>query len=110
MNLKPDVQDHTLKTFVISPLFHIYQKEKIELEIAGKMALKVSNNLSAQFRTANIDFVKSLIILVCSDNKYGRNCALDCQCHLKNTVLCDPVSGNCSCKPGWTGQDCTEGK
>ncbi len=51
-----------------------------------------------------------VITLDCLNNKYGRNCALDCQCYVYNTLSCDPVSGNCSCKSGWTGDVCTEGK
>ena len=50
------------------------------------------------------------IYLACSNNKYGKNCGLHCQCYQENTESCDPVSGQCNCKAGWTGDYCTEGE
>nr|XP_006818736.1 PREDICTED: uncharacterized protein LOC102803455 [Saccoglossus kowalevskii] len=35
---------------------------------------------------------------------YGRNCSETCEC--LNNGICDPVTGNCTCKDGWEGDDC----
>ena len=55
------------------------------------------------------NFGKCFIPLDCSNNMYGRNCALNCQCHVKHTLSCDPVFGKCRCKSGWRGDGCIEG-
>lgn len=31
-----------------------------------------------------------------------------CPCNATNTALCDPVTGNCTCKDGWTGATCDD--
>jgi hypothetical protein len=41
----------------------------------------------------------------CSFNTYGQNCSLKCNC--LNSVSCDPVSGFCTCQPGWSGSNCS---
>ncbi|PVD35911.1 hypothetical protein C0Q70_02880 [Pomacea canaliculata] len=43
---------------------------------------------------------------VCTNNTYGTNCSIQCLCNLTNTVSCDPVTGTCRCKSGWTGPTC----
>ncbi|PVD35905.1 hypothetical protein C0Q70_02874 [Pomacea canaliculata] len=42
----------------------------------------------------------------CTNNTYGQNCSHQCQCNLDNTVSCDHVSGNCTCKLEWEGATC----
>ncbi|XP_059159686.1 G surface protein, allelic form 168-like [Physella acuta] len=43
---------------------------------------------------------------VCDANHYGSNCNKTCSCNMTNTVDCDDVSGDCTCKPGWSGANC----
>uniref|UniRef100_A0A2C9JE69 Cubilin n=1 Tax=Biomphalaria glabrata TaxID=6526 RepID=A0A2C9JE69_BIOGL len=42
----------------------------------------------------------------CDSLHYGTNCAMDCQCHVNNTLDCDDINGTCTCRHGWTGQKC----
>ncbi|XP_025082455.1 multiple epidermal growth factor-like domains protein 6 isoform X4 [Pomacea canaliculata] len=42
----------------------------------------------------------------CVNNTYGTNCRTQCQCNVTNTVSCHHVTGNCTCKQGWTGPNC----
>ncbi|XP_060593463.1 multiple epidermal growth factor-like domains protein 11 isoform X2 [Ruditapes philippinarum] len=48
----------------------------------------------------------------CEEGKYlvpGTSAACqDCSCNWNNTDSCHPKSGSCSCKPGYTGNQCTE--
>lgn len=41
--------------------------------------------------------------LLCPDGYYGVNCSETCPCV---EGRCDPISGNCSCYPGYVGQLC----
>ncbi|XP_062574342.1 cell death abnormality protein 1-like, partial [Saccostrea cucullata] len=38
--------------------------------------------------------------------KYGDNCEEDCPCNTYNTEFCDMETGECVCKPGYTGFSC----
>lgn len=42
----------------------------------------------------------------CFNNTYGPNCTYQCQCNFNNTVSCHPVTGNCTCSPGWADPRC----
>lgn len=46
--------------------------------------------------------------LDCENGRYGDKCSLNCTCNVENTILCDKVTGNCTCKPGWEGIYCTD--
>ncbi|XP_052777286.1 uncharacterized protein LOC128214704 isoform X2 [Mya arenaria] len=48
------------------------------------------------------------ICTVCRAGLFGKNCENTCGCNIENTVLCDHVTGNCTCKQGWSGGDCTD--
>lgn len=41
---------------------------------------------------------------VCSQGKYGLDCAQDCPCH--NNGTCDRFTGTCSCTAGYYGHTC----
>uniref|UniRef100_A0A8W8NNA6 SRCR domain-containing protein n=3 Tax=Magallana gigas TaxID=29159 RepID=A0A8W8NNA6_MAGGI len=43
---------------------------------------------------------------VCPYMRYGKGCKLLCTCNNKNTLSCDPETGECICKPGFTGYSC----
>ena len=43
----------------------------------------------------------------CTDFTFGSKCSQSCQCNKTNTVSCNPVTGQCSCKLGWTGLNCS---
>lgn len=43
-------------------------------------------------------------ILVCEEGYFGNGCKGVCVC--RNNATCNPISGACSCKPGWRGQHC----
>lgn len=38
---------------------------------------------------------------VCPNGTYGSECASTCKC--KNGATCDPVTGACTCAPGYKG-------
>ncbi|KAG1679193.1 Protein draper [Nymphon striatum] len=42
----------------------------------------------------------------CPKNNYGEDCGEICQCNEQNTEVCHPWTGECNCKPGWTGKRC----
>ncbi|XP_062610599.1 scavenger receptor cysteine-rich type 1 protein M130-like, partial [Saccostrea cucullata] len=42
----------------------------------------------------------------CPRMKYGDNCQEDCPCNSYNTESCDMETGECVCKPGYTGFSC----
>jgi len=37
---------------------------------------------------------------------YGDNCTSVCTCITANTNTCVPADGSCTCKSGWTGNNC----
>ncbi|XP_060591770.1 fibrillin-1-like [Ruditapes philippinarum] len=45
---------------------------------------------------------------VCELFKYGTNCEDICTCVRENTDSCDPKTGQCYCKNGWTGDKCDD--
>lgn len=49
---------------------------------------------------------KLVSILECSEGLYGENCSFNCSCSTYS--VCDSVSGNCSCRPGFTGETCSK--
>src|SRR6218665_878137 len=40
----------------------------------------------------------------CNENHFGIECRQTCLC--SNNGTCDPMTGSCSCPPGWTGATC----
>lgn len=47
------------------------------------------------------------LLAACPFDAYGEGCSQTCSC--RNNGICHPASGRCSCTPGWTGPNCTEG-
>ncbi|XP_059150289.1 multiple epidermal growth factor-like domains protein 10 [Physella acuta] len=45
---------------------------------------------------------------VCQQGKFGPDCNQSCSCVVNNTASCDPRTGQCKCKSGWTFPDCSE--
>ncbi|WAR07539.1 MLP-like protein, partial [Mya arenaria] len=45
---------------------------------------------------------------VCRQGTFGVNCSSNCNCEAENTFTCDNVAGTCTCKQGWTGDDCSQ--
>ncbi|KAL4219782.1 hypothetical protein ACF0H5_020194 [Mactra antiquata] len=44
----------------------------------------------------------------CEAGTYGDECKKNCTCIDDNTALCNPVTGDCICKPGWEGLQCNK--
>ncbi|XP_048727085.2 uncharacterized protein LOC125645542 [Ostrea edulis] len=44
----------------------------------------------------------------CKDFTFGEQCSERCTCVVNNTEECDVVSGECRCKTGWRGPNCSE--
>lgn len=47
------------------------------------------------------------LCLVCPAGRFGMGCQLRCTCD--NGGRCHPVTGRCSCPPGWMGHSCRKG-
>ncbi|XP_052690988.1 cell death abnormality protein 1-like [Crassostrea angulata] len=45
----------------------------------------------------------------CSSFKFGDQCERSCVCDKSKSLSCDKDTGDCICKPGWTGVRCTCG-
>ncbi|XP_060676532.1 platelet endothelial aggregation receptor 1-like isoform X2 [Hemiscyllium ocellatum] len=45
---------------------------------------------------------------LCQDWLFGHQCDRQCACHLTHTQSCHPMSGECSCQPGWSGPQCNQ--
>ncbi|XP_070175505.1 uncharacterized protein [Littorina saxatilis] len=43
----------------------------------------------------------------CPEGKFGPSCTSTCTCNVTTTLSCDAISGQCSCKEGWTGGNCS---
>lgn len=35
-------------------------------------------------------------------------CSLSCTCNFETTIECDRTTGDCTCKSGWTGNNCSD--
>lgn len=46
--------------------------------------------------------------LACNGFITEDQCREACSCDMKNTVICNSVTGDCLCKTGWKGQNCSE--
>ncbi|XP_052772015.1 fibrillin-2-like isoform X1 [Mya arenaria] len=44
----------------------------------------------------------------CRPWRYGANCDSSCSCLKDNSKSCNITSGECECKPGWTGESCAQ--
>ena len=49
-------------------------------------------------------------VLGCYVGMYGSNCENNCTCPDNAEAGCEKNSGNCTCIPGKTGENCMEGK
>ncbi|XP_073077275.1 platelet endothelial aggregation receptor 1 isoform X3 [Manis javanica] len=45
---------------------------------------------------------------LCPDGLYGLSCQVPCTCDPEHSLSCHPMSGECSCLPGWAGLHCNE--
>ncbi|XP_059170016.1 mucin-4-like [Physella acuta] len=46
----------------------------------------------------------------CLPGTYGNNCESKCNCIASNTETCNKVNGSCTCKAGWTSDNCATDK
>lgn len=53
-----------------------------------------------------LHFVMFYVVPACQDGSYGENCRMTCEC---GDSPCDPVTGQCNCPVGKTGESCQEG-
>lgn len=44
----------------------------------------------------------------CNPGLYGDNCSLVCNCTGNTEQDCDLITGQCKCKDGWTGSNCSD--
>ena len=44
----------------------------------------------------------TISISACPPGKWGEDCGNECPC--LNGAQCDPLSGDCTCTPGWHGK------
>ena len=51
------------------------------------------------------------VLLDCKTGTFGAGCSNKCSCHPQNAKdlkTCDAVTGQCKCKRGWIGRNCSE--
>lgn len=48
---------------------------------------------------------KKLFILVCPEWQFGKSCK-PCSCNKTNSVSCDHITGQCTCRSGFSGATC----
>lgn len=48
-----------------------------------------------------------IIFAVCSNGTFGLGCSQTCACD--NDADCDPLTGECICRSGFTGPTCEQG-
>ncbi|CAL1529167.1 unnamed protein product, partial [Lymnaea stagnalis] len=53
-------------------------------------------------------FTGNYSVHACRPLTFGPSCMRTCQCLTAGTDFCDNINGFCSCKPGWTGRDCSK--
>ena len=44
----------------------------------------------------------------CPQGRYGQDCREECTC--RDITECHHITGSCSCKPGYMGDDCKQGE
>ncbi|KAH9509855.1 Deleted in malignant brain tumors 1 protein, partial [Bulinus truncatus] len=44
----------------------------------------------------------------CAQWTYGSGCTTSCLCVRNNSLSCNSQTGQCTCKSGWTGSDCSQ--
>lgn len=97
-----------------------YWKERFRINIGGKKSEKVVHFTVWSF-CLKVIFILSLItpyvsnysvllyfFLACPDGKFGADCKENCNC--PQNQKCDPISGQCFCKPGFNGANCDKRK
>lgn len=86
--------------------------EPAPVRLAG-LERSVKNVRLFHFSYINVSRVMGCLILerlcvcpACPQGFYGLDCQQKCVC--MNGGLCDHVSGECACRPGWIGQRCNQ--
>jgi len=54
--------------------------------------------------TVSVTVSETALCVGCGRRRYGPSCELRCDC--ENAAPCDPVTGHCKCRLGWTGPRC----
>lgn len=62
--------------------------------------------LSVCYTVTIVMYTIYCVLLACSAGSYGEGCRLTCDC---GGAPCDPVTGQCICPAGKTGDSCQEG-
>ena len=72
--------------------------------------LSSGNGLSNRFHRSVVTdlYVDLFPLSECDEGFYSTDCATRCDCDPSNTAECDNVFGNCTCNPGWKGDNCTD--
>lgn len=105
-------------------LFYCYQKLAKHLEWLRQQSVSSHKSTQILFLShhSNVHIMRSYQTHVtdmwldsgfwyfaeCPPGFYGASCGRRCQC--RNGANCDPVTGQCSCQPGYTGYFCQKGK
>ena len=83
-------------------------------QVLPKSGIPHTNSLVNVINYYDVSDVRSKINLMvrqfhlgCEFGSYGDNCRENCTCILQNTEACNPENGECTCKSGWQGDDCS---
>ena len=67
-------------------------------------------DLDVKWSVHQVSLVIGKLIINFEKGTWGEGCTKVCQCNWSNTESCDPVNGQCVCKNGFTGDECSQGQ
>ena len=82
------------------------------MQLDNAYAELVILDLAVKWSVRQVSPIKTKLIKNSKNKKgtWGEGCTNVCQCNWSNTESCDPVNGQCVCKNGFTGDECSQGQ
>lgn len=102
---------YNILKIIYSYMYIHRRRDPINQLIKLKFIVIIINNLPFIFVHFLAFYCKNTFSsIACSSFKFGDNCASTCTCVQANSESCNNVDGKCSCKAGYTGSNCDNGK
>ncbi|VDO45390.1 unnamed protein product, partial [Onchocerca flexuosa] len=99
-------QDSSKKTVAENIILISTRQEELFNLFCVSLCLHCNANAinSITFRFSMIIPKSDLSFVACRPGRYGKNCEYRCECY--NGAICDRVTGQCTCAPGYLGATC----